>query len=672
MSTIKISELNPIALNANTSNTILVGVDLPTSVTGKISATSLAQGLYSGNPLNVGGNSILFPNTIAQFSGNSVTYLQTNFQNYTPVGSVDIVLTSDIGTNSNNYLDLGINNSQYSDINYSSMYPLDGYLYVSGPSGSSNTGNLVIGTASYGANINFIVGGTTSANIGAVFNENWLTLQRPTIINQIPINSYYGNFPALTINNYGNSYSLLVNDTYPTDSSPFAIDNNGNTSIGTLSSNGYMLYVAGNTFIAGNVRTSGVLTLADGSNPASNAFVSSNDSLTFSSAVAYTNIANNFLQANIIAGIASANAYTNVANNWLQANDALTFTASRSYTNIANNFLQANDASTFASAVTYTNTANNFLQANDSLTFSASQAYTDSANSWIRSNYLANTSNTLFNGTLNISDKLNVNGSVIFANTNFSNTQSALTIAACPIGDVQLPSNDGYMLHISGKQNVSSRIVFDSFGANTYGVIAGRTARGTPTAPQAVANGDILMRMSGNGYGTTKYSTLGSGRIDIVATENFTDASRATQIQFFTTIAGTNTQTQIASFNGSSATFTGVVNPQKGFIYNPNVISGIINSLSIDIANNSLYKFNCNVTTTISLSGFQSGKVVEVWLTNIDTGAGSNHTITHGCFANNSTIGTTSFTLTSLHSAYLRYFSIDGDLANTFVSINYS
>lgn len=607
MSTIKITDLNSISpIDANTSNTILVGVNLVTDITGKITATDLAGRLYWNNPLIVGSNPILFSNTIAQFSGNDATYLQTNFQNFTSSGSADVVLTSDTGTNSNNYIDLGINNSAFSDPTFSSMKPLDGYLYVSGPTSTSYTGNLVIGTSSYGANIVFIAGGTTSSNVVAVFNEDVLTLGLPTTINQIP-GDYDGSLiPAFVINNYGNSYSLLINDDYPSDASPFTIDNNGNTAIGSLSSNGYKLLVVGNTYFAGNVSTSGTLTLADGSIPASNSFV--------------------------------------------QANDTITLTAAKSYTD----------------------TANTWLQANDTVTLTTSKSYTDSANSWIRSNYLANTPNTLFNGTLNIGDKLNVNGSVIFANTNFSNTQAALTIAACPIGDVQLPSNDGYMLHISGKQNVSSRIVFDSFGANTYAVVAGRVARGTPTTPQAVANGDILLRLSGNGYGTTKYSTLGSGRIDIVATETHTDTSRATQIQFFTTIAGTNTQTQIASFNGQTATFTGLVNPQKGFIYNPNVISGIINTLSIDIANNSLYRFTCNNTTTISLNNFYPGKVVEVWLTNVDTGPGSNHTITHGCYANNSTIGATSFTLSSLHSAYLRYFSIDGDLANTFVSINYS
>lgn len=583
MSTIKISALPELSqLESNTANTVFVGVDVLTQTTGKFTATTLAKGLYSNNPLNVGNNQILFPNTIAQFAGNSDSYLQVNIQNFKSNGSADVVLTSDIGTNGNNYIDLGINNSTFNDPNYSSMSGLDGYLYVQGPNGFSNTGNLIIGTASYGANVVFVAGGTTNNDIVAVFNEDYLKVYEPFTVNVIQEDSD-DLTPAFTINNYGNNNTLVINDQL-NDTTPFVIDASGNTSIGTSSSLGYKLYVLGNTYFAGNVTTSGTITLSDGSSPASNSFVQSNDAVTLASA----------------------------------------------------------------------------------------KSYTDSANSYLQSNYLANTSGTLFNGVLNIGDKLNVNGSVVFANTQFTATQSALTIAACPIGQVQLPSNDGYMLHISGKQNVSSRIVFDSYGANTYGVIAGRTARGTPIAPQAVQNGDILMRISGNGYGTSQFSTFGSGRIDIVATENFTDTSRATQIQFFTTIAGTNTQTQIATFNGTSAVFNGVVNPQKGFIYNPNVISGIINTLSIDIANNSLYKFTCNNTTTISLNNFQVGKVVEVWLTNADTGFGSNHTITHGCYANNSTIGSASFTLTSLHSAYLRYFSIDGDLANTFVSVNYS
>jgi len=255
-------------------------------------------------------------------------------------------------------------------------------------------------------------------------------------------------------------------------------------------------------------------------------------------------------------------------------------------------------------------------------------------------------------------------------NTSFSNTQAALTISATPT--VTTPSQDGYMIHISGKQNVSSRIVTDSFGANTYVVYAGRSARGNVTNPSGVLAGDILSRFSGNGFGTTGYAPIGSGRLDIVATENHTDTARGTQLQLWNTPVGSNVLTNIATFNGVDVVFTGEVNPQKGLVLTPNVLSGMVTSLSIDIANNSVYYFKTNNTTTISLSGFKAGKIVEVWITNTDTGGSSNHTITHGCLANNSTVGATSFTLTSLHSAYIKYFSIDGDQANTFCQVSYS
>ena len=519
MSTVKITDLPKITLDANTSNSIFVMVDVTSDTTNMVTGTQIANNLYLNNTLNVGANPVLLHDVSAQFSGNNADYLQINNQNFASSGSVDYIGTADIGSDANNYIDFGINNSTYSDPLYSSSKALDGYLYVHGSTDQSYTGNLVLGTSSSHANVVLIAGGTTSSNV-----------------------------------------------------------------VGRISSSVFDLLK--DVRVTGNTSVTGSYVFNDGT-----------------------------IQST------SANTTINSANTWLQANTGAGIIA---------------------------------------------------ANTWLQANYLSNTSGALFNGVLNVGDKLNVNGSVIFANTNFTPTQAALTIAACPIGNIQPPSNDGYMLHISGKQDVSSRIVFDSFGANTYAVIAGRTARGTPVAPQAVLNGDILMRLSGNGYGTTKYSTLGSGRIDIVASENFTDNSRATQIQFFTTVSGTNNQTQIASFNGSSAIFTGVINPQKGFIYTPNVVSGIVNTLSIDVANTSLIKYSVNATATIALTNYYPGKVVEIWVTNTDTGGGSNHTITHGCLANNSTVGASSFTLTSQHSAYLRYFSIGTDNANTFVSISYS
>jgi hypothetical protein len=532
MSTVKISQLSEIThLNTNTANTLIVGVDIPSGVTGKITATTLAHGLYSHNPLNVGNNEILFPDTVGQFSGNSSNYLQVNLQNFDANGTADYIVTADLGNDVTSYIDMGITNSEYSNTNPfnslgTAIEQLSGYLYVKG---NTAGGNLVIGVTDPNREIRFISGGIDKENV------------------------------IYTISNTG----IILN-------------NNSN--------------------------------------------IKFKDSSQQDTAAAPAN-------------------YTQSA------------------------FDKANTVNTYAYS------ANTWLQANTGSALAAAKVYTDTANTYIQSKYLANNSGALFNGVLNIGDKLNVNGSVILANTNFSATQAAFTIAACPIGDIQTPSNDGYMIHISGKQNVASRLVIDSFGANTYGLLAGRTARGTPTAPQAVANNDILLRMSGNGYGSTQFAPLGIARIDIVASETYTDATRGSRIEFWNIPNGSNTLNRIATFNGESVEFTGHVEPKKGFVLTPNVISGSTTTLNIDIANNSLYKCSSTGGLTVNLSGFQFGKVVELWFVNT---AGSTQTVTHGCYSNNSTINSTSFSMPASSSAYLRYFSINGDLANTYVSIQHA
>ena len=86
MSTVKISELPLISqINANTANTLFAGVDIPTSATFKMTAHTLAQGLYSNEILNVGTNQQNLPNTVAQFSASGNSYIQTNLVNATSV-----------------------------------------------------------------------------------------------------------------------------------------------------------------------------------------------------------------------------------------------------------------------------------------------------------------------------------------------------------------------------------------------------------------------------------------------------------------------------------------------------------------------------------------------------------------------------------------------------------
>ncbi len=276
---------------------------------------------------------------------------------------------------------------------------------------------------------------------------------------------------------------------------------------------------------------------------------------------------------------------------------------------------------------------------------------------------------SLLNGSISSAGNMRVNGTIVMANSNFSATEAALTIKAT--ANVATPSNDGYMLHISGKQNVASRIVFDSYSVtgNAYAVVAGRTARGTVDAPLPVANGDVLMRVSGNGRGDTSWASLGVARMDIVAAENYTDAARGSRIEMWNVPVGSNTLQQIATFNGDSVHFTGVVNPQKGFLYTPRILEGAQTAITIDFASDSMIRGTFAATVTNSFTNYVAGKVVEMWLTNT---AGNGQTVVHGCLANNSTIGSTSLSIASGRSVFLKYFSIDGDQANTFVAVTYA
>ena len=545
MSTVKITDLPAITtINSNTANTVLVGVDIPTNITGKITLTTLAAGLYSNNNLVVGNNFTVLPNVVGQFTGNSTSYIQVNLENQTSSGSGDFVVTANDGTDTDHFIDMGINGSTYSDPAFSATKARDGYLYIA--SSGAGKGNLVIGTTNSTGKVNFVVGGMETSNIVGYVDANGI---------------------------WSNSINSVV--TANAASANSVINTRISANVVTLRSE-----IAGNVSTLRGEITSNVSTL----------------------------------NGSITSNIATQNTFTQAAFN--KANNAL---------------------------------------ANTSGTFDGNLSVTGDL--------------ALLNGSLSSAGNMTVNGTMVLANSNFSSTESALTIKAT--ATTQTPSNPGYMLHISGKANTPSRIVFDSYSTDgsAYGLVAGRTARGTVVAPTATQNNDVLMRMTGNGWGTTGFAPLGVARIDIVATENYTDSARGSRIVMYNVATGTNTVQQIASFNADSIEFTGTVAPDKGFIYTPTVLPGSQTAFTIDFSTTSLIKANVSADCTITLSNYVAGKVVEVWLTNT---SGLTRTITHGCTSTNSTENATTFGMPGTSSAYLRYFSIDGDNANTFVSIQHA
>mgnify|MGYP000966906834 CR=1 FL=1 len=104
------------------------------------------------------------PGEVAEFV-NSNGYVQVHLRNANTLvrASADYVITGDTGSDTLDFLNLGLNNSTYSDPNWTINGPRDGYLYMS-------HGNLAIGTANVSRSLVFFTGGLLAANERARFD----------------------------------------------------------------------------------------------------------------------------------------------------------------------------------------------------------------------------------------------------------------------------------------------------------------------------------------------------------------------------------------------------------------------------------------------------------------------------------------------------------------------
>jgi hypothetical protein len=161
---ITITSGNVILTNPIVAPNIVYNTGDQTISGNKIFISSGVFSLSSANPLGLSNN----PLSVVG-SGNS--YVQLNIQNRATGTSAtaDLVITSNNGTDTTNYINLGINNSGYNDPAFSNGSGLDGYLFING-------GNLDIGTQTANTNIEFHVGGTTASNVTARLTSSGLNI----------------------------------------------------------------------------------------------------------------------------------------------------------------------------------------------------------------------------------------------------------------------------------------------------------------------------------------------------------------------------------------------------------------------------------------------------------------------------------------------------------------
>jgi hypothetical protein len=179
-------------------NPLITGVNLSsyitTSQTGNFYSTSNPSGyitgisniVYNTGAQNISGNKTFFdsgvfslnsasplslPNNPLSIVGSGNSYMQLNIQNRATGtdASADLVITANNGTDSSNYINLGINNSGYNNASYNNATGYDGYLFIDG-------GDLDIGTRTPGKIVEFHAGGTTESKVIARISESGLNL----------------------------------------------------------------------------------------------------------------------------------------------------------------------------------------------------------------------------------------------------------------------------------------------------------------------------------------------------------------------------------------------------------------------------------------------------------------------------------------------------------------
>jgi hypothetical protein len=125
----------------------------------------------SAGTVGIGTTAFLDSGNMLNVVTTNAASAQVNVQNQSngTSASSDFVATADTGTNTTNYVNLGINSSTYSDSGYTIGGALSSYLY-------SNGGDLTVGTQTAAKVIKFHTGGTLAANLRATISDTGLAV----------------------------------------------------------------------------------------------------------------------------------------------------------------------------------------------------------------------------------------------------------------------------------------------------------------------------------------------------------------------------------------------------------------------------------------------------------------------------------------------------------------
>ena len=358
-----------------TNSTAFFGNSSSSVQLGYLSAASSLQENF-GNQNNFIQNILLNSNNGTSASGDYVVYDNNS-----------------AGINSNNFIDFGINSSNWSNTQWTVNGPSDGYIYT------GNT-NLSIGTAGQ-KYINFFANGTfatnevmritSGANVG-IGNTNPNAKLQVTGTANISGNVVFGGTLQIanTINVTGNSvFSNTINVTGN------AVFSNTVTATGLVTVNNFNSTVANSV----NVNVSNSLSVAS-------VFVANSTVVNSASfAVGTISTSNGFLANSSLITLGN-----NSVNTFITANSITTNTVNTYVLNVTGLFIASNSA--LGSIFPPVGFSNTYAIGNSSLYFSNSYVYSTFTNSVSSfSGLLTLTSNTNINGIANVSGNTTIGGS---------------------------------------------------------------------------------------------------------------------------------------------------------------------------------------------------------------------------------------------------------------------
>jgi hypothetical protein len=187
---------------------------------------------------------IVISTPLMQATGNANSYVQMQIQNISSssYASSDFVATADTGTDIANFVDLGINNSNFANPAWTMSSALDGYVYVNG-------GNLTVGTDTPNKVVRIHAGGTLTACVVATFNAAGTTSGSQTT-GALVVNGGIGTNGAI---HAVDVTADRLTGTLQTNAQPSINTVGILTDLDVNSDNDIFLLAAGNIYVKGNI-----------------------------------------------------------------------------------------------------------------------------------------------------------------------------------------------------------------------------------------------------------------------------------------------------------------------------------------------------------------------------------------------------------------------------------